>query len=85
MFGAILKVTNSSFQKAMPCCRSIYVKKVMKLLAFIFEQPSYHKSDITPSIKIDKPLVVSLQRRVYGKIRAFSRQITRFQKSFRVI
>ena len=23
-------------------CRSIYVKKVMKLLAFIFEQPSYY-------------------------------------------
>ena len=41
MFGAILKATNSSFQKGMPFCRSIYVKKVMKLLAFIFEQPSY--------------------------------------------
>ena len=41
MFGAILKVTNSSFQKGMTFCRSIYVKKVMKLLAFIFEQPSY--------------------------------------------
>ena len=41
MFGAILKATNSSFQKAMTFCRSIYVKKVMKLLAFIFEQPSY--------------------------------------------
>ena len=25
----------------MTFCRSIYVKKVMKLLAFIFEQPSY--------------------------------------------
>ena len=25
----------------MPFCRSIYVTKVMKLLAFIFEQPSY--------------------------------------------
>ena len=32
---------NSSFQKGMTFCRSIYVKKVMKLLAFIFEQPSY--------------------------------------------
>ena len=42
MFGAILKATNSSFQKDMTFCRSIYVKKVMKLLAFIFEQPSYH-------------------------------------------
>ena len=43
MFGAILKATNSSFQKGMTLCRSIYVKKVMKLLAFIFEQPSYLK------------------------------------------
>ena len=25
----------------MTFCRSVYVKKVMKLLAFIFEQPSY--------------------------------------------
>ena len=41
MFGAILKATNSSFQKYMAFCRSIYVKKVMKLLAFIFEQPLY--------------------------------------------
>ena len=41
MFGAILKATNSSFQKGMTFCRSIYVKKGMKLLAFIFEQPSY--------------------------------------------
>ena len=41
MFGVILKVKNSSFQKGMPFCRSIYVKKVMKLLAFIFEQPSF--------------------------------------------
>ena len=41
MFGAILMVTNSSFQKGMTFCRSVYVKKVMKLLAFIFEQSSY--------------------------------------------
>ena len=41
MFGVILKATNSSFQKSMTFSRSIYVKKVMKLLAFIFEQPSY--------------------------------------------
>ena len=40
-FGAILKTTNSYFQKGMTFCKSIYVKKVMKLLAFIFEQPSY--------------------------------------------
>ena len=44
MFDAILKATNSSFQNGMPFCRSIYVKKVMKLLAFIFEQPSYVKN-----------------------------------------
>ena len=41
MFGVILKATKSSFPSGMPFCRSIYVKKVMKLLAFIFEQPSY--------------------------------------------
>ena len=40
MLGAILKATNSSFKKGIPFCPSIYVKKVMKLLAFIFEQPS---------------------------------------------
>ena len=39
MFGAILKATNSSYKKGMIVCRSIYVKKVMTLLAFIFEQP----------------------------------------------
>ena len=41
MFRVILKATNSSYQKGMIFCRSINVKKVMKLLAFIFEQPSY--------------------------------------------
>ena len=44
MFGAILKATNSSFKKGMTFSRSIYVKKVMKLLAFTFEQPSYSLS-----------------------------------------
>ena len=39
MFGAILKVTKSSFLKDMTFCRSIYVKKNMRLLAFIFDQP----------------------------------------------
>ena len=46
MFGAILKATNSFFlQKGMTFCRSIYVKKVMKLLAYIqvFEQSSYEE------------------------------------------
>ena len=42
MFDAILKATNSSFQKGMKFGCSIYVKKVMKLLVCIFEQPSYH-------------------------------------------
>ena len=40
MFGAILKTINSSFQKGITFCRNIYVKKVMKLPAFIFEQSS---------------------------------------------
>ena len=43
MFGAILKATNSSFQKCMIFCRSIYVNKCIKLLAFIFEQPSFNE------------------------------------------
>ena len=42
IFGVVLKATNSSFQKGITFYRSIYVKKVMKLLAFIFEQPSYN-------------------------------------------
>ena len=46
MFGAILKATNNSFQKGMTFCRSIHVKKVMELLAFIFEQSSYSASHI---------------------------------------
>ena len=41
MFGVILKATKSYFQKVITFCYSIYVKKAMKLLAFIFEQPSY--------------------------------------------
>ena len=40
MFGGISKATNNSFQKGITFCRSIYMKKVMKLLAFIFEQRS---------------------------------------------
>ena len=39
--GTTLNVTNSSFKKVVTFCRSMYAKKVMKLLAFIFEQPSY--------------------------------------------
>ena len=39
MFGAILKATNNSFQQGITLCRSIYVMKVMKILAFIFNSP----------------------------------------------
>ena len=42
MFGATLKAANSSFQKGMLSCLSIYMKKAMRLLAFIFEQPLYN-------------------------------------------
>ena len=52
MFGAILMATKSSFQKGMTFCRSVYVKKVMKLLAFIFEQPSYNKVNPQPITQI---------------------------------
>ena len=44
MFGAILKAAISFYPKGMTFCRSIYVKKVMKILAFIFEQPLYLKT-----------------------------------------
>ena len=37
MFGAILKMINSSLQKGMTFCHSIYAKKVMKL----FQESSY--------------------------------------------
>ena len=50
MIGVILKATNNSFQKDLTFCRSIYVKKVMKLLAFIFEQPSYSLTELHLSL-----------------------------------
>ena len=53
MFGAILKATYSSVQKGMTLCCSIYVTKVMNLLAFIFEQPSY--------IRESQPIVIDRQ------------------------
>ena len=46
MLGVILKATNSSFRKSITFCRSIYVNKVIKLLTFIFEQPSYTQGEI---------------------------------------
>ena len=60
MFGAILKATNSSFYKGMICGRSIYVKKVMKLLAFIFEQPSYTLVSRLSTIQIDNHVRIVL-------------------------
>ena len=36
MSGTTLKATQSSFQKGMTFCRSVFVKKVMKLLAFSY-------------------------------------------------
>ena len=50
MFGAILKATNSPFQKGMAFCRSIYVKQVIKLLALLFEQPSYYHFHVSQDI-----------------------------------
>ena len=55
MFGAILKATKSSCLKDMTFCRSIYVKKVMKLLAFIFEQPSYNIIFCVDALYVRKP------------------------------
>ena len=64
MFGVILKATNSSFQKGMTFCRSVYVKKVMKLLAFIFERPSYtYFCDKNTNTQTDIPMDV--QRKQY--------------------
>ena len=44
IFGVSLKVTKSSFQKRITFCRNKNnVKKVMKLVAFVFEHPLYQK------------------------------------------
>ena len=64
MFGAILMATNSSFQKGLTFCCSIYVKKVMKLIAFIFEQPSYISSN-------DRVLEAGYQTRLFSEKNAF--------------
>ena len=52
MFSAILNATNSSLQRGMTFCRSTCVRKVIKLLAFIFEQPSYIFMDINETLEI---------------------------------
>ena len=46
MFGVILNATNSSSQKGMFFVLAYYMKKIMKLLAFKIEQPSYNVSFI---------------------------------------
>ena len=61
MFGVILKITNSSFRTAIAFCRSIYVKNVMKLLAFIFEQSSYL------CLRLTRPNYAFMRRRLYSK------------------
>ena len=65
MFGAILKATHSSFQKGITFCRSIYVKKEMKLLAFIFEQPSYNVTIAARDICIRESRPVSIEAMTY--------------------
>ena len=56
MCGAILEATDSSLQKDIPFCRSICMKKVMKLLAFTFEQPSYKFIEFVLLILLAKTL-----------------------------
>ena len=63
MFDAILKATNSSFQKGMTFCRSKHVKKVMKLLAFIFEQPSYKNLSLLIAVCRDSHMPNSNQQK----------------------
>ena len=41
MFGACLRTTKSSSKKRITFCRSIYIQKDIKMVAFIFENPSY--------------------------------------------
>ena len=41
MVGSISKTINCYFQKRIAFCRRIYMRKVMKHVAFIFEHPSY--------------------------------------------
>ena len=84
MFVVILKATNSSIKKG-TCktfCRSIHVKKVMKLPAFIFQQPWYADSP--------KPLLLAytnygfklrLECRLLGHLDASSKDIYHSEKS----
>ena len=71
MFGAILTATNSSFQKGLTFCPSTYVKKVMKLLAFIFEQPSYtqilNRNVEVFCVRAQKFFIVTLDNKVFQR------------------
>ena len=77
MFVASVKATKSSFQKGMLLCLSIYMKKVMKLLAFIFEQSSYSYINILSTSRcvtgylfyiMAKAIVSTKLLRICGKI-----------------
>ena len=74
MLGAILKATNSSFQKGMTIYPSIYVKKVMKLLAFIFEQPPY-LNVVFSDIVIFQGIRTSIAKKAYIYVIFFSRWV----------
>ena len=74
MFGTILKATNSSFQKGMTFCRSIYGKTVMRLLSFIFEQPSYIEHCFTVDFgqnTINTPTALRVYNKTYYIIDSF--------------
>ena len=62
--GASLKVTYSPLQKRLPFCRNIYVKKVMKPLAFIFEQPSYTLLSVTDFFAVNDVIHVRTLRHI---------------------
>ena len=90
MLGAILRATNSSFQKGMTFCRSIYVKTIMKLLAFIFEQPSYQwesdkltedttneSQEVSPFPAGDQKAHINRRAQNIAKRSALSQQVTK--------
>ena len=56
MFGAILTTTNSSFQKGMTFCRSIYLKEVMKLLSLYLNSPRTLAKIVWVKFKLKKVL-----------------------------
>ena len=52
----------SPLLKRLKFCRSIYVKKVMKLLAFIFEQPSYKDNQYPTTISYCTGYIVNVEK-----------------------